>query len=483
MKHNEPLYQTYEQGEALKKVSHTADPIHFNQELSYRKSKYRHLSHQNGIIGTFSVRIVEAKHLKRHHWSLLGMGPVKHLGLSRAHGEVSSRAHVKLAFRSQNKKGCSTEYKDNHVPNPKYNDRNSSSNSRSDFAEDKMWYNQNSIASTVSNLNQKDMEYIHSGNQTSTRLGDSQITYGKTFKTSIIKSNSNPVWSAVQSEHNVSEFQIHLEKGQLYSDSMTIYLDIEMKEEQTAADQMVPVLKGGNDSIGCAEIHLTPLVLGSKTLPHGELDEWVDLVHYHSEGEHSPSDEKMKVRVIVSYRPNGMKPKRGDIVALESFARRPMHLCTSRPILNPFHPMRVKDVRSDYLLVNFDMIFMEPDHQNNSFQRNEKRRTGSLRLHRNTVFVIERTNLVDSALDVALKPADIVLTSSIGKGISNVAHPYIETAGDLIMPAVLGAKLMFEATKVGGSAAIVAMKSAAVTLAQTHDPENRRRARRRSFTE
>lgn len=322
------------------------------------------------------------------------------------------------------------------------------------------------------------MEYIHSANLSSTRQDTK--TYGKTFKTSIIKSNSNPVWSAVQSDHNISEFQLNLEKGQLYSDSMKIYLDIEMKEEKTAADQMVPVLKGGSDSIGHAEIHLTPLVMGSKTLPHGELDEWVDLIH-NSDGEQYHSDE-MKVRVIVSYRPNGMKPRRGDIVALESFARRPIELCSSRPICNPFHPMRVKDVRGDFLLVNFDMIFLESDHET-SFRRKEERQMASLRLHRNTVFVIERESFIDSALDVALKPADLVLTSSIGKTISHASHPYLETAGDLIMPAVLGAKLIFEATKVSGSAALIAIKSAAVTLAQAHDPENKRRTRRRSFPE
>jgi hypothetical protein len=469
MKQTQP-YQTYEQGEALKKVSYTADPIHYNQELSYRNAKYRHLSHQNGIIGTFSIRIVEAKNLKRHHWSLLGMGPVKHLGLSRAHGEVSSCALIKLAFCSHNSRGC-TEKNDNR------SDMDHCSNLTCKTAlRDHSWLEQESIASTVSNSTAKRIEHIHSGNQSSTRRNSK--TYGKTFKSSIVKSNSNPVWSAVQSEHNISEFHVNLEKGQLYKDSMKIYLDIEMKEEKTAADQMVPVLKGGNDSLGCAEIHLTPLVLGTKTLPHGQLDEWVDLVH-HSEGEHVQSDE-MKVHVIISYRPNGMKPRRGDIVALESFARRPMEMFTSNPILNPLHPMRVKDVRGDYLLVKFDMIFTDDE---NSFQRDAKKRSGCLRLHRNTVFVIERTNLVDSALDVALKPADLVLSSPIGKGISDTVHPYIETAGDLVMPAVLSAKLMFEAAKVGGSAAVIGIKSAAVALAQSHDPENRRRARRRSFSE
>mmetsp|Transcript_33713 Transcript_33713/g.68540 ORF Transcript_33713/g.68540 Transcript_33713/m.68540 type:complete len:330 (-) Transcript_33713:3292-4281(-) len=60
---------------------------------------YRHLHHQQGgIIGTFHVRLLEGKNLQRRHWSALSLGPVKHLGLSRAHGEVSSFGSLRLAF-------------------------------------------------------------------------------------------------------------------------------------------------------------------------------------------------------------------------------------------------------------------------------------------------------------------------------------------------------------------------------------------------
>ncbi len=151
--------------------------------------------------------------------------------------------------------------------------------------------------------------------------------------------------------------------------------------------------------------------------------------------------------MLISYEPNGFHPRWGGVVALESFARRPISACKSRPILSPLHPLRVKDIRGEFLLCTFDMDI----HTNNSVgsssssTNRKKKRIGSVRLHRNTIFVIERTNLVDSAINVALKPADVVLSTPIGKEVSEVAQPYVESAGGLLMPAALSAKLMLEA--------------------------------------
>ena len=44
------------------------------------------------------MRLLEGRELQRRHWSALSLGPVKHLGLSRAHGQVSSFATLRLAF-------------------------------------------------------------------------------------------------------------------------------------------------------------------------------------------------------------------------------------------------------------------------------------------------------------------------------------------------------------------------------------------------
>jgi hypothetical protein len=102
--------QTYEQKVANTTLQQTPDPIHWDTNYSYRKQPYRHLNHQNGIIGHFHVRVVEAKNLERDRrdWSVLGLGVVKHLGLSNAHGEVSSFASMKLGFRFRNEDGART---------------------------------------------------------------------------------------------------------------------------------------------------------------------------------------------------------------------------------------------------------------------------------------------------------------------------------------------------------------------------------------
>ncbi|KAL7472130.1 hypothetical protein ACHAXS_012466 [Conticribra weissflogii] len=71
---------------------------------------HRHLHHQRGTIGTFHVRLLEGRGLSRRHWSALSLGPVKHLGLSRAHGEVSSFGRFRLAFWESGRCYCGAAF-------------------------------------------------------------------------------------------------------------------------------------------------------------------------------------------------------------------------------------------------------------------------------------------------------------------------------------------------------------------------------------
>src|SRR5210317_651011 len=80
---------------------------HSSKLLGYGPHRsYRHLHHQRGTIGTFHVRLLEGKNLQRKHWSALSLGPVKHLGLSCAHGEVSSFGTCRLAFWNKDHHHC-----------------------------------------------------------------------------------------------------------------------------------------------------------------------------------------------------------------------------------------------------------------------------------------------------------------------------------------------------------------------------------------
>jgi hypothetical protein len=548
--------QTYEEASALASAVKTADPIHYNPSYAYRNSAYRHLHHQNGKIGTFTVRVIEARNLKRRHWSVLGLGPVKYLGLSRAHGQVSSCAVLRLGFRPRKGQekantientivdknaGMQSAPAHNQQPNASFSARNiSPAYSVDSFSFSPSPFENKSIASAVSislpftstpaSIGASSISSFAGkgsvdnernpgkSNESSLQNADPGVNtyYSKIYKSTTVRSNSNPNWPTVQSPNNQSIFAVELHKG-MPIDGMQIFLQIQMREEKTAADTIVPVFKGGDDLLGESEIDVTELVLrgfgDSKSRAKSEMpsaeaeivdvwDRWINLddasttqVASTSASQHTSNtnrnslieenrnlDESSRVRIMISYEPNGFNPRRGDIVALESFARLSIFESNSRPIIPPLHPFRVKDIRGEYILCSFDTNFSCKEESSSSGKAPMK--IGSTRLHRNAVFVIERTNIVDSTLDVALKPADAVLSTSIGKEVSDVVQPYVESAGDLLMPALLSAKLFLQATTVGSGAVIVGVKSAAAAVVESQNPRRRRKTRRsRTFSD
>jgi len=412
----DPSSQTYEQASAQKLQSKETDPIHYNAKYSFRNSPYRYLYHQHGKIGTFQVQLVEAQNLKRHHWSVLGMGPVRLLGLSRAHGQVSSFAVMKLSF-------CTSR--------PEMDGSNGA------MDQNLSWEN-DSIASLSSNAS------VASANNVKPQADKQREYYSshsKEYNSTIVHSNSNPSWPTLQSSSNVSVFNIDLEKGAMSKDEMGIFLSIQMKEEWSAADSIVPVKGGGDGILGESKLNLTPLLLkgfgfdgtGSEA-DVNVLDEWINLSppssHPCSE-EEAGKDKACRVRVIITYEPNGLLPRRGDTIALETFARQSVATSAFRPILNPLHPLKVKDIKGNFFLCSFDLPGQDMHGRGGSTTqtRNKAAREGCLRLHRNCCFVIERTNIIDSAVNAALKPADVVMSTSIGQEVSHTLSPYVETAG------------------------------------------------------
>lgn len=110
------------------------------------------------------------------------------------------------------------------------------------------------------------------------------------------------------------------------------------------------------------------------------MDEWVEL---------SPGGGAL--HVVVEYEPVGMEPQVNDVVFFEAFARSERSL-----VVPPNEPMVVRAVAGAFLLVGFK----------SPTARQEAAAFGGspdavpecrLRVHRNTVFVIERETLVDSA--------------------------------------------------------------------------------------
>lgn len=457
------------------------------------------------------------------------MGPVKLLGLSHAHGQVSSFAVMKLVFRSRRRSGDGVGAAAAAAAAAEGSDLATTATmdviSNSSIYDSNISWENDSIASalsasTTASVNgnvPSPLSFISgtNGKRQVARQQQQQLSllgsavHTKEYRSSVVRSNSNPSWPTVQSSSNVSIFNMALEKGIMPKDGMEIYLSIQMKEEWSAVDTIVPVKSGGDGMLGEAEINITPLVLRGFNVDAGDfhnleeeevdfLDEWVALNPPSSRSverstltdlDNEEFNAAGKVRLIVSYEPNGFSPRRGDIVALEAFARQSVAMSTVRPIIHPSHPLRVRDIRGEYLLCSFDLPCCKEGNLGDSDNRrgnpNNKNMPieGSIRLHRNTVFVIERTNLIDSAINVALKPADVVLSTHIGKEVTSTISPYVEAAGDVLMPAVLSTKLFFEAAKVGGSAVAVGLKSAVSSVAESQDPEKRRRMNKRSSSE
>mmetsp|Transcript_12627 Transcript_12627/g.18958 ORF Transcript_12627/g.18958 Transcript_12627/m.18958 type:complete len:440 (-) Transcript_12627:411-1730(-) len=397
--HDDNNSSTYEHHAALKRASsstkHHPDKVVWDPDFTFRNQPYRLLGHQkNNVMGRLSVRLLEGQNLKRPRddWSLMALGPVKHLGLSHKHGEVRSSY---VAFQLTR---C---------------------------------YSSNTNDGSNDNNNNNSMMYYSE-------------EYGEEFKSSVI-SNSNgssPVWT----DRAGSCFSIPLKKGSL-PDGVPVCLLAKVFEPHTAVEAMLPSqIKGGSQPLGQAILDVTDLCLGAESVK----DVWIDLnppdlnlraaaaaagTAKNSSSSSSSLDLKNgdssesssssgKLRLLISYEPCGLEPSKNDTVCLEAFARSPTSLIV--PSLNP---MRVVDRSGGYLLLQYKM------------RGGRSNRYGTIRLHRNAVFVIERFSVVDGAVDVVLKPTDMIIGSPLGQSVAEAIGPVVSTAGDFLKPVLLTGQL------------------------------------------
>jgi hypothetical protein len=366
--------ETYEATKARQSTWAQPDKIHWSRENAYRNCPYRQLHHQKGVIGRFDIRLLEASGLKRSYWSALALGPVKHLGLSKAHGAISSYAIISL--------------------------------------------NNERVTSPV------------------------------------VANNDDPVWTS-------ASYCLPFKKGAL-EDGTTLLLNLEMMEDATAAEQMgLPGVPSPSDRmLGTGSLDITSLCLGQDIhgrLHAGVMDEWIPIYKDTSNGNnlsHGKQDkntsedqqETGRVRVLVSYTPHGLDPQPHDLVALEAVARRSSMRASCRPTLSqPLMPMRVLQVRENYLLCEYNMNV------------NSK---ATMRIHRNAIFVIERTNLLDGAVNIALTPTDFLLATPVGRTTTHIAQPVVEAARDLLQPALLGGRVLWAAVRTTGVAGLTGVTAA-----------------------
>lgn len=391
------LEETYEASKARQSVAAQPDKIHWDPRVSFRESPYRQLHHQGGLMGRLRIRLVEASNLQRSYWSALALGPVKHFNLSKAHGPVSSYCTFSL------------DYSDVHA--------------------DRLLRN------------------------TTGDRKPAAVQKSRSVVSPMIERDNNPVWDHCQ-------FEFPLRKGGLPCDGQRIRLCVRVDEDSTALENILPGVPTGGDArlLGIGYLDVTDLLLGQdahtgQALPT-VIDEWISLslqgrsmptevqeFLYHKEDPLKPPQkaqpleppkETGRVRLLVSYEPHGMEPQPKDIVALEAFARRDPVASSCRPVLPPLAPYEVLERRGVFLLCRYTAS----DGQ-----------VACIRLHRNAVFVVERQSLVDAAHNLALLPADVWMSTPIGRAMGNATGPVVSAAAEVAMPALLSLKLVWVALR------------------------------------
>eukprot|EP00815_Leptocylindrus_aporus_P006077 CAMPEP_0116064334 /NCGR_PEP_ID=MMETSP0322-20121206/9030_1 /TAXON_ID=163516 /ORGANISM="Leptocylindrus danicus var. apora, Strain B651" /LENGTH=419 /DNA_ID=CAMNT_0003550287 /DNA_START=270 /DNA_END=1529 /DNA_ORIENTATION=+ len=393
---------TYEQHSAMKKAhrstNRSPDRVTYDSDFSFRDQPYRFLSHQKGTIGRITLRLLQGRGLKRPRddWSLMALGPMKHLPLSHKHGDVLS------SF-------CT-------------------------------------------------FQLVRESDEISKGLGDDILNgmcvYGKEYRSSQITNSIDPVWADNRAG---SQFVIPLQKGSLMDGSPVCIL-ARVFEPHTAIESMLPSQVKGGEPIGQATINLTDLVLGKESVK----DCWVTLRppnksldfacgDHRNEGFNSNNngDNSGEIRLLFTYDPCGIEPNKNDVVCMEAFARKPTNL-----IVSHLCPMRVLERKGGYVLLKFRMV-------NGEF--------GTVRLHRNAVFVIEHFSAIDGAVNLALTPTDIFFSSKVGQHVGQAASPVVNALGDFVKPVMMTGQL---ATKLGVGGVTTAAKIVLASLGE-RDGDNK----------
>lgn len=461
--------QTYEAAKARRFTDRQPDKIHWDGDAAFREEPYRQLHHQNGVIGTFNVRLLEASDLKRSYWSPLALGPVKLLGLSKAHGDVSSYCTFSLGFHDH-RRPC---------------------------------YGRSPV---VSSGNLKPAAEPTNNQQ-------NPVDNGLECKSSpVVERSNNPVWDNCVLE-------LPLRKGAADADGLCVHLNVRVDEEATAVENFIPgIIPMGNQGdrlLGIGQLDLTELLRGETNegiaVP-GVRDEWVPItlkvnrtenernleqLQYHkndplappvaslSQGyfvtpndgitsqqseQDSSSDTTITgmVRVLISYHTNGLEPEPNDIVALESFARHDPSVSSCNPLLPPLQPLTVIDRRGPYLLCEYSLRALNKRNSRppsgNSRNKSNHRCKACVRLHRNAVFVIERQNILDAAHNLVLLPIDAALATPLGQAACTALAPVISAGSEILMPTLLSLKLLWMASRATAVASMSGVHALTSTL-------------------
>jgi len=240
------------------------------------------------------------------------------------------------------------------------------------------------------------------------------------FATKVVQTLEEPrPEDVVQSS---GEKEVVLKKGD-FDDGEAVIMKVRMMKGKS----ILKTVLSGDTLLGECDVNLTNLLKGKKS----SLTGWRDIS--------LPAEDSTtavivgRIRLNLTYKPVGEAPDRNDVVCFENFAREKtnaMGTDASLIFANTLHPMVVIDKSENYLYVQYKMRSNNSSNSNN----NNDDRYGRIKIHRNSVFVIERLNMVDGLWDMLLKPTDAIMNTAAGEKAKEIAMPTIDYAVNLAKP-------------------------------------------------
>lgn len=269
-------------------------------------------------------------------------------------------------------------------------------------------------------------------------------------RSSTIASNDNPSWRRELLEMKIPKLDMKRSPLEDHSDTrMELIVDV-MNEDSLTGKTTEYVGMVNGSVIGTAVVDFTSLLEGKEEV----MDRWITLIGgipVLSPSENAlASGKKQKrptaksvelgeVRIILHYEPHGMEPQVGDVVKMEGFGAYPSALLAPVDELE----MHVKKISGNYLLCNYLT--------RSGFE-------GSIRLHRNNVFVAHRNSLLDRLyVSCIAEPFEFVRNTPIGQSAGEVLKPYVNVAKTFSFPALKAAKATITTTFRASTAALGAV--------------------------
>lgn len=272
-------------------------------------------------------------------------------------------------------------------------------------------------------------------------------------RSATIQANDNPSWRRELMEIKLPKLDFKRVPLEEHS-NVRLELIVDVMNEDSYTGSVTECVGITNGSvIGTATLDFTSLLEGRDHV----IDRWLTLSGALPQGDAhaatkatSPSVEKKRsatseedlvlgeVRVIVQYEPFGIEPKSGDIVKLEGFGAYPSALLSPIDELE----LHVKKVNGNFLLCSYLT--------KSGFE-------GTLRIHRNNVFVVHRGSLMDRLYDSCVTgPVEYVSNTPLGQSCIEYAKPYVKGARAFSIPALIAAKTIFTTSLHASKAAIQA---------------------------